>query len=566
MENIIIYNLKVAFILTVFWVMYSLLFSREKYFTINRIYLISTLLISFLLPLLKFESISENSFQISLYEEKAREIIVYSSSNISQNNYEYPIILIAYLIGVVFFLILFVIRFISVLNIIGKANFINKNKYSIYFDNNSANSYTFFNKILIGTKNINPKDSAIIEMHEKIHVEKKHTIDILIFEIAKILQWFNPVIYFLSKNIVVNHEFIADELVRNNYSSKEYMELMAKSLIGAPLYPVNSFFNKSIIRKRFDMLTIEKNNNSKLKYLNVIPVLLLLTIFISCKNDNKVFENALDIQQIANDSEKMGKDNIGAQFPGGIYNYTENNLETPEGADNINAKLHYKVVIDESGKLIAAKYKNAKFLNSSDKFSYLGKFKKSAKEMLLNMPNWDPAKKDGIPVKFTTTVGVVFGGIKNWKDLNPPDMVAKTSENGDILTERTEKDFSEVEHLYFNDLMMHITKNIQYPEAAHKKGIAAKVMIEITLDKEGNIQKSQLANIQFSGNLESSDIDLKKLETDISKGNKEAKDPFGFIEESLKIINSAGKLTPAKDKNGNPVSITVMLPVTFKLK
>lgn len=131
-------------------------------------------------------------------------------------------------------------------------------------------------------KGIFPKE---ILLHEKAHVEQKHTLDILLIELIIILFWFNPFLYLYLKAIKLNHEFLADEAVIQHTSNIEtYQSLLIRNIKKTQGFPFASQLNFSITKKRLIMMTKSKSSNRiLLKQIALIPVFLLSLYFFSEK-------------------------------------------------------------------------------------------------------------------------------------------------------------------------------------------------------------------------------------------------------------------------------------------
>ena len=86
-------------------------------------------------------------------------------------------------------------------------------KYWIIRSDNEATAYSFLNYIFITGDNMKftPDEIRQIKNHEYIHASQWHTIDILFIEFAGILFWFSPLIRYAKIKIREIHEYIADE-------------------------------------------------------------------------------------------------------------------------------------------------------------------------------------------------------------------------------------------------------------------------------------------------------------------------------------------------------------------
>ena len=124
-----------------------------------------------------------------------------------------------------------------------------------------------------------------VMVHELTHARQKHSLDILFVEILKILFWFNPVLYFYKRAMLLNHEFLADEAVISKGAHvSEYQKLLLKSLVDYPSSGLISPFNYSLTKKRFRMMTRTKSNiRTSLKIATLIPLFGTLALFLGCE-------------------------------------------------------------------------------------------------------------------------------------------------------------------------------------------------------------------------------------------------------------------------------------------
>ena len=87
-----------------------------------------------------------------------------------------------------------------------------------------------------------------------------------------------------------------------------------------------------------------------------------------------------------------------------------------------------------------------------------------------------------------------------------------------------------------------LSENINYPEKAMEKGISGKVILELIIGPDGQVEDISVT----------SGID-KMLDDEAIRAVK-------------KITDAGNKFKPAYDKDGNPVRVTYMLPVSFRLE
>lgn len=123
--------------------------------------------------------------------------------------------------------------------------------------------------------------STILE-HEHIHVKQFHSLDILLVELVKIINWFNPFVYLLQRSVKLNHEYLADEIVAsNNKERSDYAQILLSHAFSTPVHSLaNHFFNQSFIKNRIAMLFKNKSKKVVLgRFFLLIPILVVLVSF-----------------------------------------------------------------------------------------------------------------------------------------------------------------------------------------------------------------------------------------------------------------------------------------------
>ena len=271
------YLIESSICLASFYGFYWLFLRGEKLLSVNRFYLVFTVLASMLIPLLNFESqfAFTSSVEASSTQSGVSESAILSSPFVS--------IEAIYLIGLVVSLCILVFKLLIVKRKVGKwPSWQNNNIEIIETEGNDA--YSFFNTIFVGKKlNKNENLKQQIITHELAHIEGRHSLDLLVFELLKCMYWFNPFSYFYAKSIRIQHEYIADHSVLKRTPPKHY----ERSLLQFALAKVNSSlissFSEHPIQKRLKMIhKLNSNIMNKLKPLFALPILGVLLIAYAC--------------------------------------------------------------------------------------------------------------------------------------------------------------------------------------------------------------------------------------------------------------------------------------------
>lgn len=278
MTTFLIYSLQTIVLQVLFLAVFEILFKKETFFKANRFYLLGSLILSLLLPLIQIP-VEAVVHEQAVYQLK--EIVI--TKNVSEiylkNGLEnYSSVFMFYLMGVAFFSALFIFKVGKLLTYIMSAKKSNQNKGNIILVSNSNQAFSFFNKVFIGADNQN---IDVILKHELVHAKQLHSLDILFMELLKIIFWFNPILYLYHNRIVALHEFEADFKSADSDRKKYFEVLLCEVLNCNSISFTNNFYNQSLIKKRIVMLQKSKSKkHGVVKYLLAIPVIVLsMTLF-----------------------------------------------------------------------------------------------------------------------------------------------------------------------------------------------------------------------------------------------------------------------------------------------
>lgn len=275
-----IYLLLVNIALAIGFALYQLSFRQLTFFQWNRFYLLGMVLISLLIPVGIYIDLSAYLGMQETIPTLSFQYII-TNTTIGIVNTQYPVYLIDILTwlywgGVGFGLILLLLR-------LWKLRIACKQK-------SSYSSFSFFKKVVLGA---HVKDIQAISDHEKIHVDQGHSYDILLLEVVAVLNWFNPIVYIIKKELKFQHECIADDSC--SIDKVSYAELLIAHALQTDVDMLrHEFSNQSFLKKRIMMLFKNKSTNTKkLFYLSTIPlvvVLLLSTLIFNTSKAKEVLE------------------------------------------------------------------------------------------------------------------------------------------------------------------------------------------------------------------------------------------------------------------------------------
>jgi beta-lactamase regulating signal transducer with metallopeptidase domain len=280
MEEIVTYLLKSSGLLATFFLAYHFLLRKETFFTSNRWFLLSGLGTSILLPLFFIKKIVYvESPKITLPispENNDLPIIIDKATPITTESIDLlQILFIVYGIVATILIIKVIIDLFSLVKLLRKQTIQKQEELSYININQNIAPFSFFNYIVFNSSLYSQEELESILLHEKIHSQEKHSVDILVAKLFTIIFWFNPLIWFYQKAIIQNLEYIADSKAIQNIEDKKcYQMALLKVVSHQNCLPITNHFYQSLIKKRIIMLNKNQSNKRNLwKYSLILPVL-----------------------------------------------------------------------------------------------------------------------------------------------------------------------------------------------------------------------------------------------------------------------------------------------------
>ena len=353
------YILQVILFQVLFLAIYDFFLSKETFFTKNRWYLLSTPMLSFLIPFIKIPSFQKavpQEFMVHLPEiflspEKVIQKVIENNAFYESINY----VAILFWFGVVLFSMLFLIKLGKIVNLIRKQEVFVYPEFTLILIPNQTKAFSFFHYIFLG-KEIKETNRGKIIQHELVHSKQKHSLDLVFFELLKIIMWFNPMIYFYQQRITLVHEYISDAIVAKSENKETYINNLLSNFFQVEnISFINQFYKQSLIKKRIMMMTkTQSKKMNQLKYLVLIPVLGSMLFYVACTQS----ENDLPAATI---NEYQGKIKIQNEF----YFIKQNEFGKTIGFNSRGAEVDVLSLLPES--VVALNFENGKLVTE---FSY----------------------------------------------------------------------------------------------------------------------------------------------------------------------------------------------------
>lgn len=286
MTVLLIYMVKASVYLIAFYLVYSILLSRDTTYVRNRAFIIISLILSLLLPYFTFYTIKP--LDIQFFGKFLSEVFITGTSTGTKTLTSstpaisfLQLINSIYVTGVTIFLVKLIFNIFNLFYLIIR----NKNEGSriIRFHGFNTAGFSALGYIFINTR-LSPEEAGEIIRHEQNHLKQNHFIDIIFIESIIAFQWFNPVVHLFSRSLRAIHEYQADEgCLSSGVPMTNYQSLLLSQVFKSKAFNLtNSFSNPSLIKKRMIMMTKKRTTAvANIKLLLVVPVVGMVLLAIS---------------------------------------------------------------------------------------------------------------------------------------------------------------------------------------------------------------------------------------------------------------------------------------------
>ena len=277
----LLYDGKVAVALLVFYLFYRFLLKKETFHRFNRVVLVGTAVLSFLLPLciITIHKPIEVAPVVPEPAIVATELPAQELSPLVETAVPWwPIVLIIlFWAGVAFVLARVSISILSIVKIIRRGQLVREEDgCQIIVTERDIDPFSWMKYIVLSRKDWEAPHESILA-HEKAHIDLGHSVEVLLVDVLSALQWFNPAIWMLRADLQELHEYEADDAVlRAGTNIKEYQYLLIRKAVSKSGYSVANSFNHSILKNRITMMSKSKSPLSRgWRVLYLLPLVCL---------------------------------------------------------------------------------------------------------------------------------------------------------------------------------------------------------------------------------------------------------------------------------------------------
>ena len=545
MVEFLIYDLKVATLIAVFYMFYRLLLSHDTLHRMNRVVLLTTAVASFVLPLcvitMHHTVVVEAQAPLLSPVGDVTASVANVTTEASLGTIWETLFAAVFFAGVAVTLGYLLWSVGQVVRLIRHSEqHLQADGTIICVTNKEVSPFSWMRYIVLNRKDYESPDPAVMA-HERGHIRQHHSLDVLLVDTLTILQWFNPAMWMLRQDLRAIHEYEADAVVLSQgINMRQYQYLLIQKAVGACGYSVANGITHSTLKNRITMMLNNKKTNRKsmFKLLALLPIVgIALALNAETVNDyvyqqppKKVVKKGRKDGQI-----KMGVKTIEVKTDEGTL--TGENVVMGVGeTDTISAGI---ICLDKDDSQAAP--------------LFIIDGKKQTKEQLLALDSKTIDHIDVLKDKAAVELygeegknGVVIVTTKGKKALTHGNAKVDSTKEAEVVVAEAvdpayEKVFDVVEQMpeFIGgqaELMKFLAENVHYPEAAYKVGKQGRVIVTFIVEADGSVSNAKI---------------VKKVSDELDA-------------EALRVIGTMPKWKPGM-QNGKAVRVKYTIPITFRL-
>ncbi len=434
-----IYLIEFAILHLLFYVVYKALLSRETQLNFLRRFLLTSTLISLVVPALNIPSSSSiPTINTESFVLPAVNLLRPVSESPSSN-----------WVGIILAIAGTIVLCKLLLNLLQLRSYYRKSNHAHIEDipvlevKGLNNSFTFFKWIFIDTHFFhNPKD---IVRHELGHAKKLHSVDLIFFYLLSILFWWVPSIWLMLKELKKVHEFEADQYAIS-LSGEAYVKTLVHSTLKAHGVDLASSFDDATIFNRLNFIKKMKKKMNPLKIASISCILAISAIMFACEEKLES-----EIKRIADESNQQ--------------------TSYPEEVEVALAKLRAENP-DEVYAVVETKIEN--------------------EETIKKLQNYDPDQIEHLYItKNEGEESIVMIVNQNSSLFEQTIDVQRSTEDGNVFTV-TEDVASFPDGL--SGWGAFLAANMQYPAQARRLGVEGRVTVEFIVQEDGSLTDIKVLN------------------------------------------------------------------------
>ena len=314
-----------------FFALYSWLLRNTTFFQLNRWYLLGTLLLGAVVPLVPLPEWSPEPAPIAYYlspiKAGVQQVEIQVQALPSREGLPWLQIVVGlYLAGLSFTLFRLGYGLRKIWLLYRRSEKVVRPGYTLVLTPEAHLPFSFF-RLMFWSKRaeLDESEERSIQQHERAHIEGWHSLDVLLTELLCAVFWCSPLVYFYRRSLRQVHEYLADRAVLQAVRPRVYGRFLLRQAQHDLQLAFAHHLLQSPLKKRIDMMTRRQSRRGALiRYALTLPLLILFLLAFA--NRSLIGQTLMEIHRPDGTIEKHQVDS----------NHIPENLVNPSDIQSVN--------------------------------------------------------------------------------------------------------------------------------------------------------------------------------------------------------------------------------------
>lgn len=394
----LLYIARTGLYLGLFYAFFLLVMRRTTFFRLNRFVLLAGSYLCLLLQFIRFRTVTATAGVSDLTMTAVGA--EYEGAALSTPFPWQEILLAIYIIGALVTLTAYGISAWKMGRLVRRGERLEREGCRLVIMDEYLPSFSWGLYVVISRKDL--EENPVIFTHELMHVQCRHSLDLLLFIPLQLLSWWNPLVWITREELRLLHEYEADDgVIRNGIDAAQYQLLLVRKAVGDERFFLASGFQHAKLSSRIAMMLGPSSSEwLRWSYLALIPVMVVM--MYACNAPRDILEP--DTELLAQEFASSGLIEYPPTFEGGDTQefslWVNNQLVYPEEAkqQGIQGRVSLQFTVGADGIV-----RNVSVLRGAHEL-----LDTEAVRVVLASPRWEPGRQGGKAVPVTYTFPVIF--------------------------------------------------------------------------------------------------------------------------------------------------------------
>lgn len=284
MSPFLLYIARAGLYLSLFYAFYLLVMRRTTFFRLNRVLLLAGSYLCLLLPIIRLRTATEATGVAQTLTIQSVAVGEPADLTLPAAFPWQDVLLALYIAGAIATLVLYLISAQKMNRVIRRTEKTELEGCRLLLLDENIPSFSWGRTVVMGRKDL--EENPAIFTHEQMHVQCRHSLDLLLFLPLQQLFWWNPLVWVTREELRLLHEYEADEgVLQKGINATQYQLLLVRKAVGEQRFSLASGFQHAKLKNRIEMMLKPTSSGwMRWSYLALIPV---LAVFMFACNPNK---------------------------------------------------------------------------------------------------------------------------------------------------------------------------------------------------------------------------------------------------------------------------------------